>query len=221
MRKSSIKKILWIALLALLATAPAPAGDGRPAAANPPETKPETVRDANDFTLFDADGNLVQLSSFKGKKIVVLEWVNYDCPFVKAHYSKQLPTSTALYLKYKDRDVVWLLVNSTHYATAESTKEWAAGLKLPLPILMDTDGRIGRLYDAKTTPHLFVVSKEGKLVYQGAFDNAPLGKTPADEPYLNYVDRALEELTDGKEVSIQKTKPYGCTVKYPPDKQSR
>jgi len=196
-------------------------GDDTQPAADRVNTKPETVKDANDFTLPDLDGKPVQLGSFKGKKIVVLEWVNYDCPFVKAHYSKELPTSTALYLKYKDKDVVWLLINSTYYATAESVKEWAAGLKLALPVLMDTDGKIGRLYKAQTTPHLFVISKEGKLVYEGAFDNAPLGKTPADESYLNYVDRVLEELTNGKEVSIRKTKPYGCTVKYPPSEKSR
>lgn len=174
----------------------------------------ETVRDANDFTLTDINGKTVQLSSFEGRKIVVLEWTNYDCPFVKAHYSKEVPTSTGLFLKYKDKDVVWLTINSTHYATPEATKAWAEGLKLPQQFLMDADGKVGKLYGAQNTPELFIIDKQGKLVYQGAFDNAPLGKTPEGQPYLNYVDKALEELIAGKNVSIRETKPYGCTVKY-------
>ncbi|HOL31175.1 MAG TPA: redoxin domain-containing protein, partial [Anaerohalosphaeraceae bacterium] len=126
----TIKLGIAASALLILLTGASVMGDDTQPAADRVNTKPETVKDANDFTLPDLDGKPVQLGSFKGKKIVVLEWVNYDCPFVKAHYSKELPTSTALYLKYKDKDVVWLLINSTYYATAESVKEWAAGLKL-------------------------------------------------------------------------------------------
>jgi peroxiredoxin len=192
------------------------AGDAQKPAAGDAQKSEEAIKDAADFTLNDANGNTVQLSSFKGKKIVVLEWANYDCPFFKAHYDKEVPTSVELIRKYKDKDVVWLTINSTYYATAEAAKAWAEGHKLPQPVLMDTDGKVGKLFGAKTTPHLFVIDKQGKLVYQGAIDNAPLGKTAEGEAYVNYVDNALDELTLGKAVSIHATKPYGCSVKYPP-----
>lgn len=174
----------------------------------------EVNGDAPDFTLMDVDGKNVTLSKIEDK-IVVLEWANYDCPFVKAHYASDNQTTNKLAEKYKDEDVVWLVINSTNYTTAEENKEWAKEVGLKQTILLDTDGKVGKLYYAKTTPHLFVIDTDGKVVYQGAYDNAPLGNTSDGENYINYVDQALTELLAEKEVSVPKTKPYGCSVKYP------
>lgn len=171
------------------------------------------VQTAPDFTLKNLEGKEVRLSKFKGS-IVVLEWTNYDCPFVKAHYNDQTKTTAKLIEKYTDKDVVWLTINSTHYATTETIKEWAEKKGLKQTILVDRDGKVGKLYKAKTTPHVFVIDKKGKLAYQGAYDNAPLGKKPKNKELVNYVDKAISELLDDKQVEITKTKSYGCSVKY-------
>lgn len=170
---------------------------------------------APDFTLKDVDGNEVKLSQFKDK-IVVLEWFNYDCPFVKAHYNEDVHTMKDLAAKYADNGVVWLTINSTHYVTPETIKGWAEKQDIKHQhLLVDTDGKVGRLYHAKTTPHMFIVHKNGNIVYNGAIDNAPLGRKPED--FVNYVDQALTQLLAGEDVTHSQTKPYGCTVKYPPE----
>jgi peroxiredoxin len=169
---------------------------------------------APDFTLTDINGKEVKLSDHKGK-IVVLEWFNYDCPFVKYHYAEDKNTTSKLAEKYADKNVVWLTINSTHYATAQSNKEWADKHKVPNLLLLDSKGTVGKKYKAKTTPHLYVIDKNGKIAYQGALDNAPLGKTPEGEEYVNYADKAIAELLADGTVEITKTKPYGCSVKYP------
>ena len=182
---------------------------------NPPDDT--TVGKAPDFTLKDINGNEVKLSQFAGK-VVVLEWVNYDCPFVKAHYNDTVHTMKDLSKKYADQGVVWLTINSTHYATPESIKEWGNEQNIQnQTLLVDTDGTVGHKYHAKTTPHMFVIDKDGNIVYQGAIDNAPLGHKT--EPYVNYVDQALSEVLAGKAVSIPETKSYGCSVKYPPEEK--
>lgn len=178
---------------------------------------------APDFTLADPNGKNVTLSDLIGKKIIVLEWVNWDCPFVKYHYEKN-ETFTKLIRKYTGtdpqtgtkRDVVWITINSTHYAKPEDNKAKAKEFHLHHPILADPTGKVGHLYKATNTPELFIIDKSGHIAYHGAIDNAPFGNTPQGEEYFNYVDAALGELTAGKEVTHAKTKPYGCTVKYPP-----
>ena len=166
---------------------------------------------APDFTLTSFDGKTVSLSDYRGK-VVVLEWFNFECPYVKYHYDTT-PTMVNLANKYKSKDVVWLAVNSTNHTTVEANKAFAQKHKLPYPILDDRPGRVGHAYDAKTTPHMFVIDTKGNIIYEGAIDNSPLGRNK--EGVVNYVDRALTELTTGKEVSTTETKSYGCTVKYP------
>ncbi|MHC5082629.1 MAG: thioredoxin family protein [Planctomycetota bacterium] len=178
-----------------------------------PCTCEKAPKDAPDFKLTDINGKTVQLSKLKGK-IVVLEWANYDCPFVKAHYKEGVETTKKLVKKYDKQKVVWLTINSTHYASAEDNKQWAADHKLKHTILIDQDGTVGKAYGAKTTPHVFVIDKDGHIAYQGAFDNAPLGKKPEKEDLVNYADQAVNELLAGKPASVPKTKPYGCSVKY-------
>lgn len=175
--------------------------------------EPEAGSGASSFTLTSFDGKTIKLSDYKGK-IVVLEWFNYECPFVKYHY-ENAKTMTALSDKYKDKNVVWLTINSTSHSTAEKNKDFAAKYKLPYPILDDRAGKVGRAYSAKTTPHMFIIDATGKIAYNGAIDNSPMGKAPA-EGAINYVDKALTELIDGKAVSTKTTKPYGCSVKYAP-----
>ena len=163
------------------------------------------------FTLNSFDGKTIRLSDYRGK-IVVLEWFNFECPFSIYHY-KTVKTMANLAKKYKRRNVVWLVINSTSHTTPQANKEFAEKYKLAYPILDDRSGRVGRAYGARTTPHMYIISPRGRIVYEGAIDNAPLGK--AKDGVINYVDKALAELTARKAVSTTKTKPYGCTVKYP------
>ena len=167
---------------------------------------------AKEFTLKSFDGKTVSLSDYKGK-IVVLEWFNFECPFVQYHYN-QANTMTNLAARYKDKNVVWLAINSTSHETPEANKEFAEKHKLSYPILDDRSGQVGRAYGAKTTPHIFVIAPGGQIAYDGAMDNSPLGKTPAGEKPVNYVDQALSELLAGKKVSVTNTQSYGCSIKY-------
>jgi len=156
-------------------------------------------------------GETVNLSDYRGK-IVVLEWLNFECPFVMYHY-RQPNTMVRLANKYKNDNVVWLAVNSTSHTTPEANKDFAEKHKLPYLILDDRSGKVGHAYGAKTTPHMYVINTRGNIVYAGAIDNSPMGKKR--EGVINYVDKTLAELTDGKPVSTPSTKPYGCSVKYP------
>jgi peroxiredoxin len=165
------------------------------------------------FTLTNYDGKEVSLADFEGK-IVVLEWLNYDCPFVKYHY-ETASTMVDLANKYAEKGVVWLAINSTNYATAETNKAFAQKDSIPYPILDDHKGNVGHAYGAERTPELFVIDRGGQIAYHGAIDNAPLGKlSEGQTEKINYVDNALTELLAGKDVTVPETKPYGCTVKY-------
>jgi len=185
----------------------------RPGFLGASETQESARAKAPDFTLANYDGKEVSLADYAGK-IVVLEWLNYDCPFVKHHYETQ-NTMIDLAKKYADKDVVWLGINSTDYATPEANKAFAEKHSVPYLILDDHKGDVGHAYQATNTPGMFVIDKEGKIVYRGAIDNAPFGKlSEGQTEKINYVDKALAELIEGKEVSTPKTQPYGCTVKY-------
>ncbi len=117
--------------------------------------------------------------------------------------------------KYADKDVVWLAINSTNYATVEANKAFAQKNSIPYVILDDHTGNVGHSYGATRTPELFVIDKQGGIAYHGAIDNAPFGKlSEGQTEKINYVDNALAELTAGKDISVPKTQPYGCTVKY-------
>ena len=169
---------------------------------------------APDFTLTDLDGETHTLSALKGKT-VVLEWFNPGCPFVKhAHGEGGVLASTPG--RAKAGGAVWLAINSGApgkqghgvEANRAAVGEW----KLDYPVLVDESGEIGRAYGAMTTPHMYIVDPEGKLVYRGAIDNRPLGKGRGTE--VNYVDKALADLGAGRAVATSETKPYGCSVKY-------
>ena len=167
---------------------------------------------APDFTLTSFDGKPVSLSDYRGKT-VVLEWFNFECPYCRYHYDTAT-TMVDLANKYKDKDVVWFAVNSTSHTTPPANKAFAQKHKLPYLILDDRSGKVGHAYDAKTTPHMFIIDARGNLVYEGGIDNSPNGRTPPGQKLINYVDQALAELTAGKEITTRESKPYGCTVKY-------
>jgi peroxiredoxin len=171
------------------------------------------------FTLTDHEGKTVELASFfdddAGEShIVVLEWFNPDCPYVKRHYENK-QTMNELASKYKGKDVVWLAVNSSHYADRAFNHKWAEKWQLDHRVLNDPRGEVGRTYQARTTPHMFIINKDRTLVYDGAIDNDPRSNKP-DAKTVNYVDQALTQLLNGDRVEVRQTKPYGCSVKYAP-----
>lgn len=167
---------------------------------------------APDFELTDASGKTHKLSDYKGK-IVVLEWTNPGCPYVVRHKGEE-KTMTKTHEAVGGADeVVWLAVDTTNTVTAESAKKSKDEWKFDMPVLLDADGKVGKMYDAKTTPHMYVVDKEGVLRYRGAIDDDPRGKKKAEER-TNYVTQAVQALKEGNEVETSETKPYGCSVKY-------
>jgi DsbC/DsbD-like thiol-disulfide interchange protein len=175
----------------------------------------KTPRPAPDFTAKDQDGNTVSLSDYKGR-VLVLEWFNPDCPFVQRHHA-QRTTMIDLAAKYAPRGVAWLAVNSTYYMPPKTTAEWREKWKMAYPVLIDRDGKIAHAYDAKATPDMFVIDGQGAIVYEGAIDNDAAGRLKES---VNYVDKALTELLADKPIGEPKTKPYGCSVKYPPEGQA-
>lgn len=212
-----MKKKIFVLVLSVLLLAgcgsrePAEESSTESSTESSEQTEPEVARKAPNFTLNSFDGKTISLSDYKGK-IVVLEWFNYECPFVLRHYGNQ-PTMIGLANKYRDKNVVWLAINSTSHATPQANLEFAEKRKLPYPILDDRPGTVGRAYGAKTTPHMYVIDTKGSIAYQGAIDNNETGRKT--QGVINYVDKALAELTGGKQVSTTDTMPYGCTVKYP------
>lgn len=163
---------------------------------------------APDFTLRDQNGKQVALSELSDK-IVVLEWTNPDCPFVQRHYKQK--TMKTLAEKYADQEVVWLAINSSHYADQAFNATWAREQHLSYSVLDDHRGEVGRAYSAKTTPHMFVI-QHGSIKYMGAIDDDPRGKTGADA--TNYVEAAVDALIADQAIEVSSTKPYGCSVKY-------
>lgn len=172
------------------------------------QAKPVIGQPAPQFTLEDHNGKSVSLADFKGK-IVVLEWWNEGCPVCARH--ARAGTMKKLVNTYADKGVVLLAINSTASCTNESNRKAAEQFSLNYPILNDSKGDVGRAYDARTTPHMYVIDKNGVLVYMGAIDDDPGGNK---KEVVNYVAKALDELLAGKPVSTPETRPYGCSVKY-------
>ena len=179
--------------------------------------EPEVGEPAPAFTLKDTSGKTHSLSDYKGK-FVVLEWFNEGCPFVKKHYTSG--NMQKLQKEYTGKDVVWLSINSSAegeqgHVTPETAPKTISDWKMDATkILLDHDGKVGKTYGAKTTPHMFVIDKEGKLVYQGAIDSKPTPNTADVNDAENYVKVALDNSMAGKPVENSSTKPYGCSVKY-------
>ncbi len=205
-----MKKIFLAIIAVSILAASAASADENKKGKPQPDNAPSQAKKAPTFTLKDHNGKTIALRDYKGK-IVVLEWFNYECPFVRYHYEKK-PTMVNLAKKYKGKNVVWLAVNSTSHLKTSKNRDFAEKNKVPYPILDDRSGKTGRAYKAQTTPHIFIVDTKGNIAYNGAIDDSPLGKKK--DGIVNYVDKALAELTAGKELTIKKTTPYGCTIKY-------
>ncbi|MCE9614709.1 MAG: thioredoxin family protein [Lentisphaerae bacterium] len=175
------------------------------------------ARPAPAFTLTDIAGKAHSLADYKGK-YVVLEWTNPECPFVKKHYgSGNMPR---LQQTYTAKGVVWLTVNSSA-AGKQGNRDAAAWVTwlaeqhaAPTALLLDPDGTAGHAYDAKTTPHLFVINPEGEIIYEGAIDDRPTWKPEDIDGAKNYVSGALDAAMAGKPVEPALTAAYGCSVKY-------
>jgi peroxiredoxin len=164
------------------------------------------------FSLEALDGTTHTLEQYKGK-VVVLEWFNPECPIVVRHYRAN--TMKQLAARYKDQDVVWLAINSgadgVPGSSKERNQEAVEAWGIEYPVLLDPSGATGRLYDAKTTPHMYVIDREGVLRYAGAIDSDPRGKS---EQKTNYVAQALDAVLAGQQVPTATTNAYGCGVKY-------
>lgn len=178
---------------------------------------PKIGEPAPSFSLTDLKGKEHSLADFKGK-YVVLEWNNHDCPFVKKHYDSG--NMQKLQAEAQKKGAVWLSINSgapgkQGVYPADKHQEILKEKKSdPTAYLLDGDGKVGKLYEAKTTPHMFVIDPKGTLVYAGAIDSVR-SPNPADiDKATNYVRVALEESMAGKPVSTPTSQPYGCSVKY-------
>ena len=189
-------------------------------AASCPVLARETVapgQPAPDFTARDTGGREVRLSSFKGK-IVVLEWTNHDCPYVKKHYGTG--NMQSLQKDATGQGVIWLTISSSstgaqgHVNGLEAEKLTSDRKAVPTAFLLDHDGRVGRLYGATATPHMYVIDKSGVLAYMGAIDDKP--STNRDDVPIarNYVREALGAVQNGQPVKTASTRVYGCTIKY-------
>jgi len=172
---------------------------------------------APDFVLKDSKGKEHKLSDYTGK-YVVLEWTNYGCPFVKKHYSKG--NMQKLQKKYTEKDVVWLSICSSapgkqgYCSPDEAVKQTEAKEAACSAYLIDEEGKVGKLYRAKTTPHMFIINPTGNLIYQGAIDSIRSANPDDIVKADNFVQLALDAALNGQAVEKSTTKPYGCSVKY-------
>jgi peroxiredoxin len=178
---------------------------------------PSVGQPAPDFTLKDANGKTVHLSDYRGKH-VVLEWTNPGCPYVQKHYnSGNMPATQK---EATGKGVVWLSINSTEKASSDYLEPaklvaWQAGRKAqPSAVLMDEEGTAGKLYGARTTPHMYIVNPQGQLIYAGGIDSIPSSNMDDIKAAVNYVRQGLDETLSGKPISAATTRPYGCSIKY-------
>jgi peroxiredoxin len=198
MKKATLTMLLLLALTAGPALAGGAVGETAPA-----------------FSLKGVDGKTYSLADYKGK-VVVLEWVNPNCPFSDRHAKEK--TMSNLVKKHGKGGVVWLGINSTsashsNFLQPAEHKAWAEKNGVNYAVLYDETGKVGKAYDAKTTPHLYIVDKAGKIAYNGAIDDDPSGRNDAVKR-TNYVDGGLIAELAGKDAAPASTKPYGCSIKY-------
>jgi peroxiredoxin len=172
---------------------------------------------APEFTGTDTRGNSHALSDYRGKPII-LEWTNHDCPYVRKHYNSG--NMQQQQLDATDRGAVWLSIISSapgkqgHVTPAQADALTAQRNAAPNAVILDENGNIGRLYGAKTTPHMYIIDADGKLAYMGGIDSIA-SSSPADiEKATQYVPAALAQMMNGEPIASSVTRPYGCSVKY-------
>lgn len=178
---------------------------------------PSIGQEAPEFTLLDTNGNEHSLTAYRGEW-VVLEWLNYGCPYVRKFYDSG--NMQALQEKYGELGVKWFAIVSSapgkqgYYPPAEMNAQSSEIGNNALAVLLDADGTVGHMYDAKTTPHMFVINPDGELLYNGAIDDKPSSRASSLEGAHNYVAAALDEAMSGRPVTVPTSQPYGCSVKY-------
>jgi peroxiredoxin len=171
---------------------------------------------APDFSATDTSGKTRKLSDYKGK-LVVLEWTNPGCPFVLKHYGGNMQ---GLQKEFAAKGVVWLAINSTEtshgdYLTPAKLAGWLGEKQAaPTATLMDESGKIGQLYGAKTTPHMYIVSPQGQLIYAGGIDSIASARVDDIKTATNYVRQGLNEALGGRPLSVASSRAYGCSIKY-------
>jgi len=167
------------------------------------------------FSAMDPDGKEHKLADYEGH-ILVLEWINPDCPYCVRVYEDGLVKKTVDELAKIDKDIEYVMVNSTHYQGPEVSKNWLDKHELSENIaLIDQEGTLGRMFDARTTPHVFVIDSSGVLRYHGAFDSDPQGRSAKNgEEVTNYVIQAVKQIKANETVSPDYVKPWGCGVKF-------
>jgi peroxiredoxin len=167
------------------------------------------------FTATDAEGKERKLADFEGK-ILVLEWINPDCPVCERVYKDGLIKNTVDELNKIDENIEYVVVNSTTYQGPEVSKQWMEKHDLgEIVALIDQEGTLGKMFDARTTPHMYVIDSAGVLRYHGAFDSDPSGRAGKnDEDVTNYVINAVNQIKANETVAPDYIKPYGCSVKY-------
>jgi peroxiredoxin len=178
---------------------------------------PKVGEPAPDFSVVDTAGDTWTLDGIAGKK-VILEWTNHDCPFVIKHYASG--NMQALQKEATAAGYVWLSVISSasgkqgHVSPAKADDLTDSRGAAPTAVLLDTSGAMGRAYDAKTTPHMYVIDDAGTLVYMGGIDDRPTTNQADIEGASNFVRLAMADLAAGNSVGTPVTRPYGCSVKY-------
>src|SRR5580692_861295 len=178
---------------------------------------PKVGAPAPNFTATDSHGKTESLDQFRGK-YVVLEWHNNGCPYTIKHYESG--NMQSLQKEWTAKGVTWFTVVSSapgeqgYVNPAEENAYMAKMHASPTAALMDADGKLGHLYDAKTTPEMYVIDPSGKLIYEGAIDNRPTPDQSDIKGADNYVSDALSAALAGKPVNTSYTRPYGCSVKY-------
>ncbi len=174
-------------------------------------------QEAPSFKLQNEMGKEVSLSDYKGK-IVILEWLNYGCPFIQKHYNSQNMQKTQKELISKD--TVWLSIISSakgkqgYVTSSEALKDKKEHKSNASHILLDFKGEVGRAYSAKTTPHMFIIGKDGRVKYEGAIDSIASADQADVKKAINYVTTATKALKTNAKILVEKSRPYGCSVKY-------
>ncbi|HEY7365962.1 MAG TPA: redoxin domain-containing protein [Methylomirabilota bacterium] len=187
-------------------------------ASGPAQAAATVGQPAPPFTASATNGANVSLVDHRGK-IVVLEWTNHECPYVRKHY--ETGNMQALQKAARGKDVVWLSVISSapgeqgHVTATQADELTRMRQAAPTAVLLDPRGTVGRLYDAKVTPHMYVIDAKGVLMYAGAIDDRPTTRRADVQTAQNYVRVALEAVMAGQPVKTPVTRAYGCTVKYP------
>ena len=182
------------------------------AAAGPQD--PDLGKAAPEFALTAADGSKHGLADYRDKTVVLL-WLNRRCPYSERLLEDNIVQRAIRDARAADKDVVWLIINSTHDTSAQENQKLAEDFKIRVPILLDPDGKTARKYGARMTPETMVIDPKGNLVYSGAFDDDPNGaKGKNGKDVTNYAVEFVRKIAAGEDFKPKRNQPYGCRIKF-------